>query len=149
MLHALNNLATQTHSGTQKTMKTVKHFLNYCARNPDSATLYRASNMILNVNSNAAYLAAPKARSQIGGFYYMGNRNKQLINDPVAVNAKMIKNVMSSASEAKIGALYMNAKLAVPMRTTLAELGHPQSPTPIQTNHSTANSIVNSTIRQN
>ena len=33
MFHALNDLATQTHSGTQKTMKAVKHFLNYCASN--------------------------------------------------------------------------------------------------------------------
>ena len=35
------------------------------------------------------------------------------------------------------------------MRTTLAELGHPQPPTPIRTDNSTANGIVNSTIRQN
>ena len=135
--------------GTQKTMKTIKHFLNYCASNPDFTTLYLASDMILNIDSDAAYLVAPKAQSRAGGFYYMGNRNKELINGPVAVNAKIIKNVMSSASKAKIGALYMNATIAVPMRTILAELGHPQPPTPIQTDNSTANGIVNSTIRQN
>ena len=46
---------------------------------------------------------------------------------------------MSSASEAEIEGLYMNAKLAIPMRTTLAELGHPQQPpTPTQTDNSTA-----------
>ena len=101
-------------------MKAVTHFLNYCASNPEAATLYRASNMILHINSDAAYLVAPKARSRAGGFYYMGNQNKELINGPIAVNAKIIKNVMSSASEAEIGALYMNAKDAVPMRTTLA-----------------------------
>mmetsp|Transcript_116662 Transcript_116662/g.238649 ORF Transcript_116662/g.238649 Transcript_116662/m.238649 type:complete len:134 (+) Transcript_116662:1352-1753(+) len=61
MLHALNNLATQTHSGTQKTMKAAKHFLNYCANNPNSAKLYRASNMILNIDSDTTYLIAPKA----------------------------------------------------------------------------------------
>ena len=149
MLHALNDLATQTHSGTQKTMKAVAHFLNYCASNPEAATLYRVSDMILHINSDTAYLVAPKARSRAGGFYYMGNRNKELINGPVAVNAKIIKNVMSSASEAEIGALYMNAKDAVPMRTTLAEMNHPQPPTPIRTDNSTANGIVNSTIRQN
>ena len=79
----------------------------------------------------------------------MGNRTKELINGPIAVNAKIIKNVMSSASEAKIGALYMNTKDAVPMRTTLAELDHPPPPSPIQTDNSTANGIVNSTIQQN
>ena len=80
----------------------------------------------------------------------MGNKNKQLINGPaVASKAKIIKNVMSSAFNAEIGALYMNAKLAVPMQTELAELGHPQPLTPIRTDNSTANGIVNSTIRQN
>ena len=149
MIHALNDLATQTHSGTQKKKKVVKHFLSYCASNLDSTTLYCVSDLILNIDSDAAYLVAPKDRSQVGEFYYMGNSNKQLINGPVAVNAKIIKNIMSSASEAKSGGLYMNAKVAVPMRMTLAELRHPQLPTPIRTDNSTINGIVNSTIRQN
>ena len=63
MLHSLNDLATQTNSGTQKTMKAMNHFLNYCTSNPEAATLYRGSNMILHVDSDAAYLVAPKARS--------------------------------------------------------------------------------------
>ena len=83
-------------------MKAVNHFLNYCSSNPDSATLYRASDMILNIDINTAYLVAPKARSQAGGFYYMGNKNKQLINGPVASNAKIIKNVMSQPLKQKL-----------------------------------------------
>ena len=35
------------------------------------------------------------------------------------------------------------------MRVTLIELGHPQFPTPICTNNSTANGIMNATITQN
>ncbi len=62
--------------------------------------------MILNIDSDAAYLVAPRAKSRASGFYYMGNKNKQLINGPIAVTTKIIKNVMSSASEAKIGALH-------------------------------------------
>ena len=85
-------------------MKAVKHFLNYCACNPDSTTLYCASDMILNIDSGAAYVVA---WSRAGRFYFMGNKNKQLINGPIAVNAKITKNVMSSASEAKIWALYV------------------------------------------
>ena len=40
MLHALNDLATQTHSGTQKTMKAVKTFLNTA---PVTQTLTRST----------------------------------------------------------------------------------------------------------
>jgi hypothetical protein len=49
---------------------------------------------------------------------------------------------MSSAAEAKLGALYINAREAVPCRTLLREMGHPQPPTPIQTDNSTALGVV-------
>jgi hypothetical protein len=38
---------------------------------------------------------------------------------------------------AELGALYINARKAVPCRTFLKELGHTQPPTPIQTDNST------------
>ena len=63
-------------------------------------------------------------------------------------NATIIKEVMSSAAEAEIGALFINAKLAVPMRHTLEEMGHPQLATPIVTDNSTAVGIANDTIKQ-
>ena len=43
--------------------------------------------------------------------------------------AKNIKAVMSSATEAELGGLFINAKTAVPIRITLEELGHPPKPT--------------------
>ena len=53
---------------------------------------------------------------------------------------------MSSAEEAELGALFINAKLAVPIRTTLVELGHPKPRTPMQTDKSTAHSVLNNRI---
>ena len=41
------------------------------------------------------------------------------MNGSIAVIAKIIKNVVASAAEAEVGALFMNAQLAAPMRTTL------------------------------
>ena len=55
---------------------------------------------------------------------------------------------MSSAAEAEIGALFMNAQEAIPIRQCLIDLGHPQPPTPIKTDNSTANGYVNGTIKQ-
>ena len=54
---------------------------------------------------------------------------------------------MSSAAEAELGGLFINAKTAVPVRRTLKELGHPQPPTPIQTDNSTACGVVNNEIQ--
>jgi hypothetical protein len=42
----------------------------------------------------------------------------------------------------------MNAKEAVPMRITLEELDHPQPATPIRTDNSTADGIMNKTVKQ-
>ena len=54
---------------------------------------------------------------------------------------------MSSAAEAELGALYINAKEAVHIRQMLREMGHPQPRTPIQTDNSTAEGVINSKIQ--
>ena len=55
---------------------------------------------------------------------------------------------MASASEAKLGALFLNCQEAVPIRITLEEMGHPQPPTPVQVNNSTALGTSTGTIKQ-
>ena len=55
---------------------------------------------------------------------------------------------MSSAAEAEIGAAFINAKAALPIRTTLEELGHPQPPTTMQVDNTTAGVFANITITQ-
>ena len=54
---------------------------------------------------------------------------------------------MSSAAEAELGALYINARKAVPQCQSLAEMGHKQPPTPMQTNNSTALGVMNNNIQ--
>ena len=44
---------------------------------------------------------------------------------------------MLSAAEAELGALIINAKQSVAIRTTLTGMKHPQPPTPIQMDNST------------
>ena len=54
---------------------------------------------------------------------------------------------MSSATEAELGLLYINAQKGVEICNILQELGHCQPPTPIQTDNSTAESIINSPVQ--
>jgi hypothetical protein len=54
---------------------------------------------------------------------------------------------MSSAAEAELGALYVNACKAVPQRQTLAEMGHKQPQTPMQTDNTTALGVVTNNIQ--
>ena len=45
---------------------------------------------------------------------------------------------MTSAADAEIGAMYINSRQAIPALTTFEEIGHKQTPTPIQTDNTTA-----------
>jgi hypothetical protein len=104
--------------------------------------------MVLVVHSDASYLSEPKARSQAGGHFFLSLDTENPINNGAVLNiAQLIKAVMSSAAEAELGALYINAREAVPKRQTLAEMGHKQPPTPMQTNNSTALGVVNNNIQ--
>jgi hypothetical protein len=55
---------------------------------------------------------------------------------------------MSSTAEAEIGAVFINAKEEEVLRTTLEELGHPQHPTPLETDNTTATAYSNGAIKQ-
>ena len=120
---------------------------------PDARILFRASDMLLNVHSDASYLSAPKAMSRAGGYFFLGNRLPK-DNEPIALNASfyvictILKLVAISAAEAEFGALFLNAAQTKIIEIKLEELGHPQPPTPVHVNNSTTVGIVNSTIKR-
>ena len=144
MLTALSTIASAQANPTMDTMTKTKAFLDYAATNPDAILTYRASDMVLGIHSDASYLSEPGARSRAGGHFFMSNNEEvpSSSNGAVLNVAKIIKAVMSSAAEAELGALYINAREAVPMRCTLWEMGHPQPPTPIQTDNTTALGVI-------
>jgi hypothetical protein len=59
-----------------------------------------------------------------------------------------MREVLSSAAEAELGALFHNGKEACPLRIALTEMGNAQPATPIVTDNSTANGIANETVKQ-
>jgi hypothetical protein len=59
-----------------------------------------------------------------------------------------MRAVVSSAAEAKLGALFHNSKEACPLRIALDKLSHPQSPTALITDNSTASGIANDIVKQ-
>jgi hypothetical protein len=78
---------------------------------------------------------------------FMAGTEEIPINKGAVLNIlQIIKVVMSSAAEAELGALFINAKTAVSMRQTLKELGHPQTQTLIQTDNSTAHALLTNKI---
>eukprot|EP00957_Ditylum_brightwellii_P010101 763350-Ditylum_brightwellii.AAC.1 len=102
--------------------------------------------MLLKLHSNALYLLVPEARSRAGGYFFLGSATDDHMNGPLLVVSTILRNVMASAAEVELGALFVNAKEAAALRVTLKELGHLQPATPIQVDNSTAYGIVNSSI---
>ena len=70
------------------------------------------------------------------------------LNGPIHSISRNMSNVMGLASEAEIGAAYINGQEAVPIHTFLIKLGHPQPATPIQVDNSTADGFTNDTIKE-
>ncbi len=121
MLVALGTIAAAQAKGTQHTNKIVNHLLDYCHAHPDATLRYRASDMILKSHSDASYLSEANARSQAGGHFYLGDKQAnqpERGNGALLNKTKIMQNVMSSAAEAKCGAVFENTTDAVPLRTT-------------------------------
>ena len=103
--------------------------------------------MVLHLHSDASSHSEPSDRSRFGGHYFLSNKYTDPTNPPIMDSplnglihtvSKILHNVMASAAESEIGATFHNGQKAVPIRTTLQELGHPQPPTPIRVDNFTA-----------
>ena len=134
MLVTLSKLSHMQSKPTQFTLRLIHHLLEYCATNPDAIIRYTPSDMILKIQSNSSYLSEPKARSRCGGHFYLGSKpSRNYTPNGAILNAtNIIQTVVTSAAEAEYVSFYINAKLGIPMRHTLVEMGHPQPPTPLQ-----------------
>ncbi len=147
MLMPLSALASKQATPTKKTMEKCLKFLDYAASQEEAINIYRASVMKLAIHSDALYLSKPKARSRAGGHMFMAGTEEISINNGAVLNiSQIMKTVMSSATEAELGALFINAKMAVSMQRTLEELGHWQPWTPIQTDNSMAHTLLTNKI---
>lgn len=146
------DIASNQSSPTTDTLKKLTWLLNYVASNPNAVLTYAASDMCLHVHSDVSYLSVPKARSRVGGHFFLSDHPDKpgilRINGPVHVISKIIKLVMASAAEAEIGASFVAAQESIPIVTSLEELGHKQPPTLIQVDNTTAVGFANREIKQ-
>ena len=72
VLVALSSIAAEQAKATNKTMTNIKQLLDYCSTYPDAKIRFRASDMILNIHSDASYLCGPRERSRVAGYFFLG-----------------------------------------------------------------------------
>ena len=150
ILPALNTISASQSKPTETTMKQCRTLLDYCATYPNVFLRYYASDMILTIDSDAAYLVAPKARSRIAGYFQLNSniRSPPTTNGAILIECKTLRHVVASSAEAETAGLFHNAQVAIPIRYILTEMGHPQPATPIKTDNATANAFVHANITQ-
>ena len=99
-------------------MIALTQFLNYAAPNADAAVLFTAGDMCLQVSSDSSHLSVPKARFRAAGYFYFSDHpidpsKPPLPTDPdptsngaIEVFCQSLKEVLSSASESELAALF-------------------------------------------
>jgi hypothetical protein len=86
------------------------------------------------------------------GIFFMGWKADP--TKPIKLNGEfftlcaILRFVVASAAEAELGALFLNCKQATIFRLTLEEMGHPQPPTLVHCNNSTAVGIANNSVKK-
>ena len=128
--------------------------LDYVATYPNTVQRFYKSDMILHVDSDAAFLVQPGAKSRIAGSYILSSNPTSLLttitrqqNAPILVECKTLRHVVASAAEAETGALFHNGQNIIAIRRILETLNHPQPPTPLKTDNSTAHGYAHNTIK--
>jgi hypothetical protein len=158
MMVALGTITSKQSKGTHAIAQAITQLLNYAAAHPDANVRYHASDMCLHIHSDASYFSEAHARSRSGGKFFISHKPAAPsnpaknppppYNGPIYTISSIMANVMASATEAEFGALFHNARDAVPLRTALVEMGDPQPATPIQTDNACAAGISNKTVKQ-
>ena len=73
ILWAINEILRVQSKSTKDTDKKSSMLLDYAATYPNVIIWYRTSNMVLHVDSDAAYLIMPEARSCYAGIFYLSD----------------------------------------------------------------------------
>ena len=114
------------------------YLLNFCANNRNPKLRYYASNIQLCGHIDASYLSVSKSRSRAAAYFYLSNNDGALVtpdhtaklperpNGAVHVMSTVMRQVLSSATEAEVDAKFYGCQESVPLCNTLSDLGHVQ-----------------------
>ncbi len=149
---ALSSIGIKQTKGTTSMMDKAKQLLDSLATNPNATICYCASDMIMNVHSDASYLSEADARSRACGHFFMGWKAKD--GNPIKLNkafftlCAILCFILVSGAEANLGALFLDCKEGVIFQMTLEELGHPQLKIQVHCNNATTVGIANITVKR-
>ena len=147
ILATLGFIVTNIADGTECVAAMAAYLLNFYANNRNPKVRYYASDMQLCGHTDASYLSVSKAHSRAAADFYLSTDDGALLppdhesklpalpNGAVHVMSTVMQLVLSSATEAEVGATLYGCQYSIPLRNTLADLGHFQVATLIITDN--------------
>ena len=104
LLLAINETLTTQAKPALHTFEQCQQILDYVATYPNACIRYHTSDIILLIDSNAAYLIMPQAKSRIADYYYLSNYPEKTphpaINGTILVECKALRHVVFTSTEA-------------------------------------------------
>ena len=120
MLLAVNEIPKLQSKSTEKKNKNTDIILDYASNYPNTSIQYHASEMVLHIDSYAAYLIFPNGRSWTHGNYLLRiwlspdlSKPNPKQNGLILTEVKSIKNVISLAAESETADMFSNEKTDV------------------------------------
>ncbi len=149
ILPATCALASEQASATLSTMARLQRLLGYVAAHPDGRKIFRASDMLLRVLSDASFLSRPNAGSVAGGLSYLGLTDDDELTwlttpSPATPPASLLSVPLSR----RRSTLAYTPLPATEERKILANMGHPQPATPLFCDNEVAIGIAADTVSQ-
>jgi hypothetical protein len=108
---AVHQLGLVQSKPSKNNMIKMEKLLQYVSKHRNIRFHFYASNMILQLMSDAPHLCSPRALSVVGFLAYLGLENA--INRPISCNSKLINCVVASVAEAGLAGGFQVAQLAV------------------------------------
>ena len=156
ILPATCALASEQSAATLGTVKRLNRLLGYLSTHRHGSRVFRASDMLLQVFSDASYLSWPRARSVAGSYHCLGLGGALVsglpfdplafINGPISCHTNVIPVVCSAVQEAEYASLFAAARIADDERRILHNLGYPQPPTLLLCDNECAVGLANKTM---
>jgi hypothetical protein len=130
-------------------MERLERLFGYVSTHPSGWKMYKASDMILRVLSDASYLSRPNAGSEAGSYHFLDSTlDDSWVNHPISVHSKKFPVVCSFVAETEYAGVFAAARIATDERTILENFGHPHPPTPLYCDNECAVGIANSSVTQ-
>ncbi len=152
VLIALSTITIDQTKSTNKIKAKCTQLLDYLAYHTDAKVCFYASNMIMNIHSDASYLSKGNACSWTCGHFFMGwmpqDNTPIRINGSLHVSMNVIWFIVASVAKAELGALFHNCQTGIIFCSILIDMGHVQPKNPVHCNYATTVGIANSMVKR-